>query len=215
MLAHVTTPHIGHRRHLLPAMLVSCVLHGVALWLVSDRMMVSPAPEGGASHPPLHVSLISARTPANAASTAPATADPATRDASSQATARVSAPAQTTTPARRQTSQAAPASPDSATANAAQAIVTVDADEVLRERRPPHYPALARRRGWEGTVQLRARIDRRGRVTEVEVLASAGKPVLDEAAIDAVRRWLFNPVQRGGFHTVAWVNIPPIRFQLN
>jgi protein TonB len=50
------------------------------------------------------------------------------------------------------------------------------------------YPSSARRRGISGTVQLDVSIDATGRVRDVEVSASSAHAVLDEAAVDAVRR---------------------------
>jgi len=56
---------------------------------------------------------------------------------------------------------------------------------------PPVYPALAAQGGIEGTVVLECVIDPRGRVAEVRVLK--GLPLLDAAALDAVRQWVYTP----------------------
>jgi protein TonB len=48
----------------------------------------------------------------------------------------------------------------------------------------------------EGVVILEAIIGADGRVQEVRVLRS--KPLLDQAAIDAVRQWLFTPTLLNG-----------------
>jgi protein TonB len=45
-------------------------------------------------------------------------------------------------------------------------------------------------------VVLEATIDAQGRVTDVRVLRSV--PLLDQAAIDAVRRWEFSPTHLNG-----------------
>jgi protein TonB len=45
-------------------------------------------------------------------------------------------------------------------------------------------------------VILEATIDARGRVTNVRVLRSV--PLLDQAAIDAVRQWEFTPTRLNG-----------------
>jgi translation initiation factor IF-2 len=50
-----------------------------------------------------------------------------------------------------------------------------------------HYPWLARRRGREGVVELRFRVDASGLASEVTVVRSAGEP-LDSEAVAAVRR---------------------------
>jgi periplasmic protein TonB len=55
----------------------------------------------------------------------------------------------------------------------------------------PAYPPIAQRARVEGVVILEAVIDAQGRVQSVQVLRSI--PLLDEAAIDAVRQWRFTP----------------------
>lgn len=55
----------------------------------------------------------------------------------------------------------------------------------------PVYPDVARAARVEGTVVLECVIDTSGRVTNIRVLSSV--PLLDQAAIDAVRRWRYTP----------------------
>lgn len=55
----------------------------------------------------------------------------------------------------------------------------------------PVYPEIARRARVSGTVILEARIDPNGNVINTEVLRSI--PLLDQAAIDAVRQWKYEP----------------------
>ena len=55
----------------------------------------------------------------------------------------------------------------------------------------PTYPEIARAAHVEGTVILEAVLDRNGRVDQVRVLKSI--PLLDRAAIDAVRQWQYTP----------------------
>lgn len=50
------------------------------------------------------------------------------------------------------------------------------------------YPALARRRGWEGEVLVGFRIDDNGVIENVRVAQGSGYPTLDMAAVRAVRR---------------------------
>jgi TonB family protein len=56
---------------------------------------------------------------------------------------------------------------------------------------PPIYPKFARLERVEGTVVLGVRTDAKGRVTEVKVLKSI--PLLDQAAVDAVMQWVYEP----------------------
>jgi protein TonB len=58
---------------------------------------------------------------------------------------------------------------------------------------------------------LKARFTRHGRVDEVQGENSAGHSELDRAAIEARRRWRFEPVRRGPEPVAVWVVIP---FQL-
>jgi len=59
------------------------------------------------------------------------------------------------------------------------------------------YPEIAQRAGVEGTVKVRAFIDKYGRVTNVIVLKGIPRSGLNEAAMEAVRKTKFQPaVQR-------------------
>lgn len=56
---------------------------------------------------------------------------------------------------------------------------------------PPEYPELARQSRVQGVVIVEARLSPDGRVQEVKVLR--GVPLLDEAALQAVRQWVYTP----------------------
>ena len=62
----------------------------------------------------------------------------------------------------------------------------------LIKRIEPVYPNIAREAGVEGTVILEATTDINGRVANVKVLRSI--PILDQAAIDCVRQWVYEPM---------------------
>lgn len=55
----------------------------------------------------------------------------------------------------------------------------------------PAYPALARQARIQGSVVLRAVINREGRIEDLQVLS--GHPMLVQAAMDAVRQWRYRP----------------------
>ena len=78
---------------------------------------------------------------------------------------------------------------------------------------PPRYPEAARQRGWQGTVLLKLNVNEAGEVARVEVARSSGYPVLDGAAVIAVRRWRGTPATRNG-QPVATVEYLPIQFRL-
>jgi protein TonB len=66
----------------------------------------------------------------------------------------------------------------------------------LLTRVEPDYPPLAVRAHVEGVVILEAVVDKQGRVEEVTVLRSP--PLLDKAAIAAVRQWRYSPLLLNG-----------------
>ncbi len=66
----------------------------------------------------------------------------------------------------------------------------------LVRRIEPAYPELARQARAEGIVILEATTDIYGRVAAVRVLRSL--PLLDAAAIDAVRQWVYEPLLING-----------------
>jgi protein TonB len=78
----------------------------------------------------------------------------------------------------------------------------------------PRYPDSARRRGIEGTVIIKAYVTEQGQVEQVQIEQSAGHADLDEAAVEAVGRWRFEPARRGRQPIPMWVSIP-VRFMLN
>jgi protein TonB len=88
----------------------------------------------------------------------------------------------------------------------------LDADYL--ENPPPIYPVLSRRLGEQGRVVLRVLVDPAGRAQEIQVRGSSGHARLDDAALQAVRRWKFLPARRGAEAVAAWVLIP-ISFRLD
>jgi len=78
---------------------------------------------------------------------------------------------------------------------------------------PPKYPRIARRRGWQGRVLLRVSVSPEGYSEAVAVQSSSGYEELDEAAIEAVRKWRFNPAKRGDTAVIGSA-IVPIYFTL-
>jgi protein TonB len=66
----------------------------------------------------------------------------------------------------------------------------------LVRRVEPGYPDIAREARVEGVVILEATTDIYGRVAAVRVLRSI--PLLDEAAVDAVRQWVYEPLLVNG-----------------
>lgn len=65
---------------------------------------------------------------------------------------------------------------------------------------PPatRMPELARRKRMEGVAQILVLVDELGRPRQVQVHSSSGFEVLDQAALEAVKRALFRPYMENG-----------------
>lgn len=83
----------------------------------------------------------------------------------------------------------------------------------LEHSPPPAYPPQAIRSRWEGVVYLEIVVEEDGSVSAVAVKNSSGHPVLDQAAVAAVRQWRFVPATRRGA-SIDSVEVLPIRFRL-
>jgi TonB family protein len=89
----------------------------------------------------------------------------------------------------------------------------VMAPSPLTGNEPPDYPFEARRAGEEGLVLVHAKVGADGVVTEVSLRASCGFERLDQAALDAVAQWIFEPARKDGRAIAQDVDVP-IRFHL-
>jgi len=76
---------------------------------------------------------------------------------------------------------------------------------------PPEYPPLARQAHVQGQVQIDAVLDERGNVVEMRVVS--GPPLLYPAAVEALRRWRYEPVYLND-HPVAVQMRVTVSFQL-
>ncbi len=81
------------------------------------------------------------------------------------------------------------------------------------EKVAPKYPAEARKEKVEGVVILQAVISDRGVVEEVKVLKSA-HPALDQAAMEAVQAWRWEPAFLDGKPVSVYYNLT-INFRLS
>ena len=78
----------------------------------------------------------------------------------------------------------------------------------------PRYPFEARIRGWQGTVLVQALVAPSGKVASLQVSRSSGYPLLDGAALAALRKWQFIPARKAGRMVASQVEIP-ITFKLD
>ena len=74
----------------------------------------------------------------------------------------------------------------------------------LINRVDPVYPALAKQTHLQGNVVIDAIIDEHGDIVEMKVIS--GPPLLIQSALDAVRRWKYEPT---------YLNEEPVAVQLN
>jgi len=70
----------------------------------------------------------------------------------------------------------------------------------------PHYVPLARKASFQGTTLLWAVITKRGSVGDVQVLRPVGFGI-DDAAIETVKTWTFNPALKNGEPIAVQINV--------
>jgi protein TonB len=98
--------------------------------------------------------------------------------------------------------------PASDNAVAATAVSGAPAQDLKTSQRvEPSYPPTSRRLGEEGTVKLRILVDPSGRSKQVQVATSSGFPRLDQAAMEAVKRWRFVAATNGSSAIEAWTQV--------
>ncbi|WP_144436848.1 energy transducer TonB [Thermosulfidibacter takaii] len=76
------------------------------------------------------------------------------------------------------------------------------------KRVKPPYPYIARSRGYQGKVLLKALVDVQGDVKDVIVVKSSGYTILDKTAVEAIKQWKFEPAHLGAIRKEAWVEVP-------
>jgi protein TonB len=77
----------------------------------------------------------------------------------------------------------------------------------------PNYPSISRRLGEQGLVLLRVQVTVDGTAGSVELQTGSGSSRLDQAALEAVKKWQFVPAKRGEQSVSASV-VVPVRFSI-
>ena len=72
----------------------------------------------------------------------------------------------------------------------------------------PTYPIAAQKRGIEGSVLLKVHVLTNGKADTINIEKSSGHGILDDAAIKAVKDWVFEPAKRGNTPIDGWVQVP-------
>jgi len=76
------------------------------------------------------------------------------------------------------------------------------------------YPVAAKKKGIKGYVVLSILIDENGSVDQVQVLESSPSGVFDEAALQGINSWRFEPARYEGKKVKVWAK-QKIRFDLS
>jgi TonB family protein len=101
---------------------------------------------------------------------------------------------------------APPAVPRESLPNLGDYVYVEELPEAIKKV-PPVYPELPRT--VDATVLVQALVGKDGLVKETRVIKSV--PLLDQAAVESVRQWVFKPAKTKGKPVAVWVAIP-VRF---
>ena len=100
------------------------------------------------------------------------------------------------------------------TGNAVMTEDLVDVPPKPRSRSAFRYPPAAKKKGIKGYVVLSVLVDTDGSVKQVQVLESSPSGVFDDAALQGVRSWQFEPAKYKGDSVRVWAK-QKIRFDLS
>jgi protein TonB len=135
-------------------------------------------------------------------------------------TGAASTAAETQTAQTAQTAQTPPApaaappvSADAPRAAAPSAPARVHQVAEHRQCQSAPYPAVLRERGIQGELRLRVHVGPDGQAAAVQLVASSGWRLFDEAALAQARGCRFRPAIEGDKPVAAWVEFP-VRFSL-
>ena len=78
----------------------------------------------------------------------------------------------------------------------------------------PDYPSISRRLGEEGRVLMKVLVSAEGAAEDVQIEKTSGSERLDNAAVNAVKRWRFIPAKKNNQPLSAYVLVP-IKFSLD
>ena len=78
----------------------------------------------------------------------------------------------------------------------------------------PDYPSMSRRLGEEGRVLMKVLVSVEGAAEDVQIEKTSGSERLDNAAVNAVKRWRFIPAKRNNQPLSAYVLVP-MKFALD
>ena len=88
---------------------------------------------------------------------------------------------------------------------------SIQSSKLIR-RVEPVYPDLAKRARVQGVVLLQVTVDETGNVTDLKIIR--GHPLLNQAAVDAVKQWKYSPTLLNG-EPVPVIATVTVNFLLN
>lgn len=213
----------------MPFVLVSAA-HAVALWWLTTTWARSPVP----TTPPAVVGmLVSAPVPATVEpKPLPMASEPRLRPQPKPVARARPLPIPEAPPSERAVTAPPPeppAPPQASTVAVAPAAAPTPAPQAQEPQQPvtpprsdaaflnnpaPAYPPLSRRLREQGRVLFDVYILPDGSVGQIRLKRSSGYTRLDEAALDAVRRWRYIPAKRGDEPIPYWY-VQPLHFELD
>ncbi len=125
-----------------------------------------------------------------------------------------SVPATIETPRAEPPRPVAPSAPVRPSTPAQSRPTTANRPPIPVSQPEPRYPRAALRAAIGGTVQVQVDVGPDGVPTSVSLVQGSGNRELDRAALDAVRRWRFQPAMANGQPSVGRVTVP-IQFRVN
>jgi len=87
------------------------------------------------------------------------------------------------------------------------------AKPIYKENPSPVYPVIARKRGYQGIVELSVLVSEKGNVSAIKIFKSSGHTSLDHKAVTTVKTWQFEPGTKNNIPQKMWVKIP-VKFEL-
>src|SRR5436190_1505085 len=91
-------------------------------------------------------------------------------------------------------------------------LAVYDQSPVILGQYAPVYPAAAIEARVQGTVLVRTLVGKDGTVRKVRIARSI--PMVNDAALEAVRHWEFAPARRKGEPVAVWIMLP-VKFTLH
>lgn len=106
------------------------------------------------------------------------------------------------------------AQPEVVNQGASSQPVMVTKPSFLTRPSAPRYPRLAQRRGVEGVALYEIWLDENGKQVKQVLISSSGASMLDNSALEAIKKWQFSPHSVDGQKMAHRVQIP-VRFKLD